>query len=54
METITFNVDEKVLEEATKLFEELGLDVETAVNMFLRKSIIFGGIPFKIELNNLF
>jgi len=36
---------------AEQLFNELGLNLTTAVNMFLRQAIRTGGIPFEVKLN---
>lgn len=48
--TINVNVDKDVKEQANTLFNSLGLNMSTAINMFLRKAINEGGIPF--EVNN--
>ena len=39
MTTLSIQVDEKVEKEAEKLFSDFGLDISTAVNIFLRQSI---------------
>ena len=36
---------------AEQLFNELGLNLTTAVNIFLRQAIRTGGIPFEIKVN---
>ena len=36
---------------AEAIFNELGLNMSTAMNMFLRYSIRYGGIPFDLRLN---
>ncbi|MDF7639842.1 type II toxin-antitoxin system RelB/DinJ family antitoxin [Lactobacillus sp. ESL0791] len=36
-------------EEATKLFDSLGLNLSTAINIFLKKSIAEGGLPFEVR-----
>ena len=51
--TITFKVDERVKDESKKLFSDLGLDMSTALNMFLRQCIAEQGIPFKAKRNQL-
>ena len=38
--------------QASELFEELGLDMSTALNLFLRQAISYGGIPFEIRKPN--
>lgn len=46
MTTIQIRIDEKTKKEATILFERLGLDLSTAIRMFLNRSICVGGLPF--------
>lgn len=51
---LNIKVDEEVRDEAKELFGKLGLDMTTAVNLFLRASIREKGIPFPIvEKTNL-
>lgn len=52
MELIQVRVDSETKKEATALFEELGLDLSTAIRSFLKKAIAVGGIPFEIRLGN--
>ena len=53
METANLNIrtDKDVKQAAEKLFEALGLNMTTAVNMFLRQAIRENGIPFELKLN---
>lgn len=46
---VTLQLDAEVKKQADHLFSELGLDTETAVNIFLHQAIRRGGIPFPIE-----
>ena len=46
---INVNVSNDVKEEATKLFNSLGLNMSTAINMFLRRAIYERGIPFDLK-----
>ncbi|VFB17034.1 addiction module antitoxin, RelB/DinJ family [Urinicoccus massiliensis] len=46
-------IDTTVKAEANELFNELGIDLSSAVNMFLRQCILRGGLPFKVELPSL-
>jgi DNA-damage-inducible protein J len=48
---INIRVDSKVKEEAEELFNKIGMNMSTAMNVFLRQSIRYGGIPFEIRLN---
>lgn len=43
-------IDAGLKKEAVALFNRLGLDMSSAVNMFLRQCIIYGGIPFEVRL----
>ena len=43
-------IDSKVKEQANVLFADLGLDMSSAVNIFLRQCILRGGLPFNVEL----
>lgn len=45
---INVNVDTKVKEEATAILKDLGLNMSTAINMFLVQVIKKDGIPFEI------
>lgn len=47
---INVNVPSDVKEEATSLFNSLGLNMSTAINMFLKKAIYENGIPFDVKL----
>lgn len=49
MANINIRVDDNVKAQAQELFASLGMDVSSAVNVFLRQSIAFGGIPFTIR-----
>ena len=35
MATVSFNTDDELKEKASKVFESLGMDLTTAINMFL-------------------
>lgn len=43
-------IDANVKTEVNKLFNELGIDMSSAVNMFLRQCILHRGLPFKVEV----
>lgn len=43
-------IDAGVKKQANELFNELGLDMSGAVNIFLRQCILRGGLPFKVEV----
>jgi len=46
--SINIRMDEDLKKEAELLFSELGLNMTTAVNIFVRQSLRQGGIPFEI------
>lgn len=52
MTTITIRVDEKVKKEAEELFHEMGLNMSTAMNIFLKRCILEEGIPFELKVPN--
>lgn len=55
MATMTTNLnirmDRTVKEQAEALFSELGLNMTTAINLFLRTSIREHGIPFPLKID---
>lgn len=46
---INVNAPSDVKEEATKLFNNLVLNMSTAINMFLKRAIYERGIPFEVK-----
>lgn len=48
---INIRVDSEIKQQAEAIFSELGINMSTAMNMFLRHSIRYGGIPFDLRLN---
>ncbi|HHU31140.1 MAG: type II toxin-antitoxin system RelB/DinJ family antitoxin [Zhaonellaceae bacterium] len=48
---INVRVDKELKRKAEAIFNELGFNMSTAVNMFLRHSIRYGGIPFDLRLD---
>ena len=48
---VSFRIDTNIKNQADKLFAELGLNMATAFNIFLRQSIRAGSIPFQVTLN---
>lgn len=43
-------IDTDVKKQATSLFKDLGMDMSSAVNIFLRQCILRGGLPFNVEM----
>ena len=46
---ISIRMDKDLKNAAESLFEELGMNLSTAFNIFVRQSLREGGIPFKIS-----
>jgi len=51
MAQVNIRLDDGLKEKADLLFEELGLNMTTAVNIFVRQVVRQGGIPFDITVN---
>ena len=47
--TITIRVDENIKKEAASIFKEVGMDMSTAINIYLKQVIRSNGIPFPIS-----
>lgn len=50
--SMNIRMDRKIKKQAQHLFAEFGLDMTTAVNMFLRQAIRERRIPFELRLSN--
>lgn len=48
---ISIRMDSELKTQADELFAELGMNMSTAFNIFVRQSLREGGIPFEISLN---
>ena len=48
---VTLRVDEDLKKKADVLFSELGMNLTTAFNIFLRQSVREQQIPFKVSKN---
>lgn len=53
MESTNLNIriDKDIKMQAEKLFEALGINMTSAVNIFLRQAIRENGIPFEVKIN---
>ena len=53
MATTNLNIrtDKDIKDQAEAIFNELGLNMTTAINMFLRTAIREQGIPFDLKLD---
>jgi DNA-damage-inducible protein J len=47
--TLQIRVEDSLKEQAVALFERLGLDLPTAIRIFLKKSVSENGVPFEIK-----
>ena len=43
-------IDEELKRQAVELFSQLGIDMSSAMNMFLKQCVLRGGLPFQVEL----
>ena len=50
MATLTINIDEKTAENFYAFCEELGLDMSTAINLFIRTCLREKRIPFELKV----
>lgn len=48
---VSFRIDSELKAQADALFAQLGMNMTTAFNIFLRQSVREGCIPFAITLN---
>ena len=49
---VQFRIDDDLKTQATEIYEELGLDLSTALRIFLKRSVAVRGIPFSMTLDN--
>ncbi len=49
MTTVSFQTDEELKEQASEIFESLGLNLTAALNMFLRQTVIQHKFPCSLE-----
>ena len=49
---VQFRVEEELKAQATELFEKLGIDLSTALRIFLKRSVAAKGLPFSMTLEN--
>lgn len=46
--TMSIRMDRAVKEQSQQLFKSLGMDMTTAINIFLRQALIKKGLPFEV------
>ncbi len=49
--SMTIRMNSDVKQEAQEIFAALGMDMSTAINVFLRQAIHFKGFPFEVRLD---
>ena len=47
---VQFRIDDDLKNDAIKLYDRLGIDLSTALRMFLKRSVSVNGIPFAMVL----
>lgn len=49
-QTVNVNIrmEKELKKQAEKLFADLGLNMSTAINVFIRQAVSYGGIPFEV------
>ena len=52
MTNITISVDDDVKKEAEILFENLGMSISGAINIFFRQAIRDQALPFEVKVSN--
>lgn len=51
--TVTFRTDDKLKSDATKVFEALGMNLSTALNLFMKQAVIKQKFPCSLDLEVL-
>ena len=46
---VQLKVDSEIKEDVSRIYENLGLDLPTAIRIFFKKSIAVGGLPFELR-----
>ena len=47
---IQVRVDDDLRAKAAAVYDELGIDLPTAIRMFLKRSVVVNGVPFSMTL----
>ena len=43
-------IEEELKKQSMELFAQLGIDMSSAMNMFLKQCVMRGGLPFAVEI----
>ena len=49
---IQFRIEDDLKEQACAIFEKLGIDLSTALRMFIKRAILENGIPFPMTFQS--
>ena len=49
--SMSIRLDSEIKEQAQQVFNHLGMDMTTAINIFLRQAIQYQGLPFDVRLD---
>ena len=49
--SMSIRLDSEVKEQAQQVFNSLGMDMTTAINIFLRQALQYQGLPFDVRLD---
>lgn len=47
---VQVRIDDELKNQATAVYDALGIDLSTAVRMFLKRSVMVNGVPFSMTL----
>lgn len=49
--SVQVRIDDNLKKEADKLFNDLGLDMSSAIRLFLKQAVLHNSIPFRISMH---
>ena len=52
MAMLQVRIDDELKNEESALYDNLGMDLSTAIRMFLKRSVMIGGIPFDVTYDD--
>ena len=52
MAVVQLRVDDDLKLQASSVYEKLGIDLSSAIRMFLKRSVMVNGIPFSMVLDD--
>ena len=53
MGVLQVRIDDELKNQANEIFNELGIDLSTAVRMFLKRAVAVKGLPFEMTLDEI-